>query len=59
MKNAAPVNIEHRNRAEEALGADDREFGLFINAIPALAWFAHPMPDCSITCGEVMAKNSA
>jgi len=36
------TDIEDRKRAEQALRAREREFGLIINTIPALAWSAHP-----------------
>ncbi len=42
MREAAPVNIEHRKRGEEALKAREREFGLIISTIPALACSARP-----------------
>ena len=36
------TDIEDRKRAEEALKASEREFGLIINTIPAMAWSARP-----------------
>ncbi|HYL13373.1 MAG TPA: PAS domain-containing protein [Terriglobales bacterium] len=36
------TDIEDRKRAEEALKASEREFGLIINTIPAMAWSACP-----------------
>ena len=36
------ARVEDRKRAEEALKASEREFGLIINTIPALAWSAGP-----------------
>ncbi len=43
MKKAtAPIDIGYRKRAEEGLKAREREFSIIINAIPALAWAAHP-----------------
>ena len=34
MMKAAPVNIEQRKRAKEALKARERESGLIVNTIP-------------------------
>ncbi len=49
MKKAtAPIDIGYRKRVEEGLKAREREFGVIINAIPALAWSAHP--DGSAEC---------
>ena len=39
---ALSEDITERKRAEEALKASEREFGLIINTIPALAWSAGP-----------------
>ena len=36
------TDIDDRRRAEEALQASERELGLIINTIPALAWSARP-----------------
>ncbi len=36
------TDIDDRRRAEEALQASERELGLTINTIPALAWSARP-----------------
>jgi PAS domain S-box-containing protein len=36
------TDIEDRKRAEETLKASEREFGLIINTIPAMAWSARP-----------------
>ena len=49
MKKAtAPIDIGYHKRVVEALKAREREFGVIINAIPALAWSAHP--DGSAEC---------
>jgi PAS domain S-box-containing protein len=36
------TDIDDRRRAEEALQASERELGLIVNTIPALAWSARP-----------------
>ena len=36
------TDIEDRKRADEALRAKERDLGLTINTIPAMAWSAHP-----------------
>ena len=36
------TDIHDRKRAEEALQASERELGLVVNTIPALAWSARP-----------------
>lgn len=41
-KVAAPVNIEHRKRAEKAAKASESELSLIINTIPAREWPACP-----------------
>jgi len=49
MKKATtPIAIGYHKRVVEALKAREREFGVIINAIPALAWSAHP--DGSAEC---------
>jgi PAS domain S-box-containing protein len=42
MRNAARVNNKHRKQAKEAPKASEKELGLIINTIPALAWSASP-----------------
>jgi PAS domain S-box-containing protein len=43
MKKATvPIDIGYHKRVKEGLKAREREFGVIINAIPALAWSSHP-----------------